>query len=90
MKIILEMILKIDKIIFKIVDDSKARVIQLKSGELDLAQVTPKDINTFQDNEDYVVNIMKTADYRGIMYNLNNQLFAENRELPNALSYAYW
>ena len=39
---------KIDKIIFKIVDDSKARVIQLKSGELDLAQVTPKDIETFK------------------------------------------
>lgn len=79
---------KIDKIIFKIVDNSKARVIQLKSGELDLAQVTPKDIEIFEDNEDYVVDIMKTADYRGIMYNFNNQLFAENRELPNALSYA--
>ena len=34
----------IDKIIFKIVNDTKARVMQLKSGELDLAQVTPKDI----------------------------------------------
>lgn len=79
---------KIDKIIFKIVEDSKARVIQLKSGELDLAQVTPKDIVTFENNDDYVVDIMKTADYRGIMYNFNNPLFAENRELPNALSYA--
>ena len=79
---------KIDKIIFKIVDDSKARVIQLKSGELDLAQVTPKDIETFKNNDNYIVDIMKTADYRGIMYNFNNPLFAENRELPNALSYA--
>lgn len=78
----------IDKIIFKIVDDSKARVMQLKSGELDLAQVTPKDIKTFENNDKYVVDIMKTADYRGIMYNFNNQFFSENRELPNALSYA--
>ena len=31
---------------------------------------------------------MKTADYRGILYNFNNELFQNNRELPNALSYA--
>ena len=31
---------------------------------------------------------MKTSDYRGIMYNFNYPLFKENRELPNALSYA--
>ena len=78
----------IDKVIFKIVNDSKAKVIQLKSGELDLAQVTPKDIATFEKDNDFNVNIMNTADYRGIMYNFNAPLFKENRELPNALSYA--
>ncbi|MBU3105864.1 ABC transporter substrate-binding protein [Clostridium gasigenes] len=78
----------IDKVIFKIVNDSKAKVIQLKSGELDLAQVTPKDIATFEKDNDFNVNIMNTADYRGIMYNFNSPLFKENRELPNALSYA--
>ena len=31
---------------------------------------------------------MKTADYRGILYNFNTDLFKTNRELPNALSYA--
>ena len=79
---------KIDKIIFKIVDDTKARVVQLKSGELDLAQVTPKDIDTFKGNNEFVIDVMKTSDYRGIMYNFNYPLFKENRELPNALSYA--
>lgn len=78
----------IDKIIFKIVNDTKARVMQLKSGELDLAQVTPKDIETFKNDDSFVVDIMKTSDYRGIMYNFNYPLFKENRELPNALSYA--
>ena len=78
----------IDKIIFKIVNDTKARVMQLKSGELDLAQVTPKDIETFKNDDNFVVDIMKTSDYRGIMYNFNYPLFKENRELPNALSYA--
>ena len=78
----------IDKIIFKIVNDTKARVMQLKAGELDLAQVTPKDIETFKNDDNFVVDIMKTSDYRGIMYNFNYPLFKENRELPNALSYA--
>ena len=78
---------KIDKIIFKIVDDSKAKVMQLKSGELNLAQVTPKDIDIFKNNSDFVVNIMKTADYRGILYNFNSEFFSKYRDLPNILSY---
>lgn len=79
---------KIDKIIFKIVEDTKARAMQLKSGELDLTQVTPSDAVQFESNKDFAVYNMKTSDYRGIMYNFNNPFFKENRELPNALSYA--
>ncbi len=79
---------KIDKIVFKIADDSKARVMQLESGELDLAQVTPKDISNFEGNDQFNIDIMNTSDYRGIMYNFNSSLFKNNRELPNALSYA--
>lgn len=79
---------KIDKIIFKIVEDSKARALQLKSGELDLAQITPSDMVEFENNKDFVSYDMKTSDYRGIMYNFNSPLFKNNRELPNALSYA--
>ncbi len=78
---------QIDKVIFKIVEDTKARALQLKSGELDLAQVTPQDAEQFQNNKDMTVYAMKTSDYRGIMYNFNNPLFKEHRELPNALSY---
>lgn len=79
---------QIDKVIFKIVEDTKARALQLKSGELDLAQITPRDGEQFENNKDFIVNYMKTSDYRGIMYNFNNPLFKEHRELPNALSYA--
>ena len=39
---------KIDSIIFKIVSDDNAKALQLKSGELNLAQVTPKDAVTFE------------------------------------------
>ena len=79
---------KIDKIIFKIVEDTKARALQLKSGELDLAQITPSDMVEFENNKEFVTYNMKTSDYRGIMYNFNSPLFKNNRELPNALSYA--
>lgn len=77
----------LEKVIFKIVEDDSARVLQLKSGELDLAQVTAKDIETFENNDDFDVNVLKTADYRGIMYNFTKPLFKDNEELPNALSY---
>lgn len=79
---------KIDQIIFKIVEDTEVRALQLKSGELDLAQVTPRAAQEFENLDGYVVNAMKTADYRGIMYNFNSEFFKKHRELPNILSYA--
>ena len=50
----------LDKVVFKIVVDAKAKAMQLKSGELDLAQVTPKDIKIFDNNKDLKVNKIKT------------------------------
>ena len=79
---------KIDKVIFKIVEDYDARALQLESGELNFAQITPKAEDRFKDKEGFKVYEMTTADYRGIMYNFNNPLFKEHRELPAALSYA--
>ena len=78
----------IDRIVFKIVPDTKTRAMQLKSGELDMAQVTPQDIQEFENEEGFLVDIMHTADYRGILYNFNNEFFKTHRELPNILSYA--
>lgn len=79
---------KIDKVVFKIVEDTQARALQLKSGELDLAQITPKDAAQFEDAEGFTVDVMKTADYRGILYNFGSEFFGKHRELPNILSYA--
>lgn len=78
----------IDKVVFKIVPDDKIKALQLQSGELDLAQITPKDMVNFENNSDFTVRTMKTADYRGILYNFNSKFFKENEGLPNALSYA--
>ncbi|MDR1135344.1 MAG: ABC transporter substrate-binding protein [Clostridiales Family XIII bacterium] len=79
---------QIDTIIFKIVEDYDARSLQLKSGELDLAQVTPKDAEEFKTDANFDVYDMDTADYRGIMYNFRNPFWQENPGLPAALSYA--
>ncbi|WP_297520772.1 ABC transporter substrate-binding protein [uncultured Clostridium sp.] len=78
---------EIDNMIFKIVTDAKAKALQLKSGELDLAQITPKDMPALEGNEDFEIHEFKTADYRGIMYNFNSDFFKANKDLPNALSY---
>jgi len=79
---------KIEKIIFKIVEDSRARALQLQSGELTLAQITPEDAELFRSSGDYALYQMQTADYRGILYNFNSAFFASHPELPAILSYA--
>lgn len=79
---------KIETIIFKIVEDSRARALQLQSGELSLAQVTPEDAALFRDSEDYALYDMQTADYRGILYNFNSAFFGKHPELPAILGYA--
>lgn len=78
----------IDNIIFKIVVDDNAKALQLESGELNLSQITPKDTEAFKDKEGFTIHHMKTSDYRGIMYNFNNKLWQENRELIHAFNCA--
>lgn len=78
---------KIDSIIFKIVSDDNAKALQLKSGELNLAQVTPKDAVTFEGDDAYNVYTMSTSDYRGILYNFRNEYWQENADLIPAINY---
>lgn len=79
---------KIDTIIFKIVTDDNAKALQLQSGELDLAQITPKDAAAFEDKDDFHVYEMKTSDYRGILYNFQNEYWQKNADLIPAINYA--
>ncbi len=78
----------IDRLIFKIVNDDSAKALQLQSGELDLAQVTPKDSTVFADKPEFRVYDMSTSDYRGILYNFWNPYWQENADLIPALNYA--
>lgn len=79
---------KIDTIIFKIVTDDSAKALQLQSGELDLAQVTPKDAAVFEGLDGFAVYDMRTSDYRGILYNFGNAYWQKNADLIPAISYA--
>lgn len=78
----------IDTIVFKIVTDDNAKAMQLLSGELDLAQITPKEESLFADNDEFKVYDMTTSDYRGILYNFNNEYWKENADLIPAINYA--
>lgn len=75
----------IDKIIFKIVTDDNAKALQMQTGELDLAHLTPKDAETFQGRDGYQVYEMKTSDYRGILFNFWNEYWTENRDIIPAI-----
>lgn len=79
---------KINQVVFRIIPDTSARALAVKKGEVDMAQVTPKDAQGLKDEKGLTIHQMKTADYRAIAYNFNYELFKENRELPKALSYA--
>ncbi len=79
---------KIQRVIFKIVTDDAAKALQLKNGELDLAQVTPKDTAAFENAKNLTVYDMKTADYRGILYNFGNEFWQKNADLIPAINFA--
>ena len=78
----------IDKIIFKIVSDDNAKALQMQTGELDLALLTPKDSETFEGKDGYAVYNMKTSDYRGILFNFWNEYWTTNKDIIPAICYA--
>lgn len=79
----------IERVIFKIVPDTDAKAMQLKSGDIDMAQITAKTAGDIEESGNFNVYHMETADYRAIAYNFaGNTLFKEYPELANILSYA--
>ena len=78
----------IDKIIFKIIPDDNTQAIQLKSGEIDMALLDPKNAAGFDGDENYTVYDMTTADYRGILFNFANDYWTENKDIIPAVCYA--
>lgn len=76
---------KIDRIIFKIVEDDNAQALQLRSGELDLALLDPRNARSFANQDGFTCYDMMTADYRGILFNFWNSYWTANRDLIPAV-----
>ena len=76
---------KIERIIFKIVPDDNAQAMQMKTGDLDLALLTPKDAENFANDDNYAVYRMETSDYRGILFNFWNPYWTENKDIIPAI-----
>lgn len=77
----------IDRIVFKIVTEDTMKALQMSSGELDLALLTPKDAESFVGDEKHVVYHMMTSDYRGILFNFQNEYWTENKDIIPAICY---
>lgn len=79
---------KIPRIIVKFLPDDSSRFLQLKTGEIDLAQLPPINAETLENIPDFAVYHMKTSDYRGIMFNFNDPYWQRNRDLIPPICYA--
>ncbi|WP_142826282.1 ABC transporter substrate-binding protein [Planococcus soli] len=78
---------KLDEVVFKAVPDANTRILQLKTGEIDLALVEPNQLAGINENDPYSVYEVPTADYRAVMYNFNLPLF-QDRRVRQAMNYA--
>lgn len=78
---------KLDEVVFTAVPDANTRVLQLKTGEIDLAAIEPSQLNSTKRTDSYSVYEIPTADYRAILYNFDMPLF-EDKRVRQAMSYA--
>ncbi|MEU6037661.1 ABC transporter substrate-binding protein [Actinomadura sp. NPDC047616] len=64
------------KIVIKYVPDDSARLIQLRNGEVDAANLAPQQAGKATGHR---VEVYPTADYRALMFNMTNPVFADRR-----------
>lgn len=77
----------IEKVIFKFIPDSNVRALQLKSGEVDIALLDPVQAVSLKEQENISIHAIDTADYRGILYNMDKELW-QDVNVRRAFSYA--
>lgn len=77
----------IDKIVFKFVPDYNVRAMQLQTGEIDLAYLEPSQVEKIEKLDNIKIYKLPTADYRCIMYNLNNDIL-KDINVRKAFNYA--
>ncbi len=77
----------IEKVIFKFIPDSNVRALQLASGEVDIALLDPVQVGELEKRDRVKIYNIDTADYRGILFNMQNDLWQDVR-VRQAFSYA--
>ncbi|MHA6261007.1 ABC transporter substrate-binding protein [Sporosarcina sp. CAU 1771] len=77
----------IEQVVFKFVEDSTMRAIQLKTGEVDIALLEPSQVASLTDSETVALYDVDSADYRGVMFNMQNELF-QDVHVRKAFSFA--
>ncbi|MCM3638650.1 ABC transporter substrate-binding protein [Sporosarcina luteola] len=77
----------IAKVIFKFIPDSNVRALQLASGEVDIALLDPVQVGELEKRDHVKIYNIDTADYRGILFNLQNNLWQDVR-VRQAFSFA--
>ncbi|WP_254714986.1 ABC transporter substrate-binding protein [Actinomadura sp. NAK00032] len=75
---------RLKKIVIKYVPDDSARLIQLKNGEVDAANLAPQQAGKAGGHR---LEVYPTADYRALMFNMKDPVFADRR-VRTAMNYA--
>ncbi|SCY03634.1 peptide/nickel transport system substrate-binding protein [Nitrosospira sp. Nl5] len=78
---------KLDQVIYKFLPDPNVRLVQLKKGEVDVAEIKPRQIAAIKPGDNIHLEIVDTADYRVMMFNLRDPLFRDIR-VRQAIQYA--
>lgn len=78
---------KLDKVIFKFLPDPNVRLVQLETGEIDLAYLEPDQLKRAEKVSSIRIYQVPTADYRVMMYNFREPLWQDVR-VRKALNYA--
>jgi peptide/nickel transport system substrate-binding protein len=78
---------KLDRVIYKFLPDPNVRLVQLKKGEVDVAEIKPKQVAAIKPGDDIGLEIVDTTDYRVMMFNLRDPLFQDVR-VRRAIQYA--
>jgi peptide/nickel transport system substrate-binding protein len=78
---------KLDRVIYKFLPDPNVRLVQLKKGEVDVAEIKPKQVAAIKPGDDIGLEIVNTTDYRVMMFNLRDPLFQDVR-VRRAIQYA--
>lgn len=77
----------IDQVVFKFIEDSTMRALQLKTGEVDVALLDPSQVKSVSEEESVKIYDIDSADYRGLLFNMNQELF-QDVNVRKAFSYA--